>query len=150
MSKRALGWLLIFAGLGGLAIAAVPGSAVTSAVLARPPGEFSMFTMLNGEPTRWTMPDGGQSGMYGSGIQCMPVPPPGVTGGVVLKMQASAAAYLCVGSTDGGCNTTVTDINYGDPLAASTNVFVILRDDTTRVCQLPVTGSVNTPVFRMQ
>ncbi len=138
-------------GLGLSVATASPASAVTAAMLARPPGEFPLFLQLNGEATRWVMPDGGQSGIYGSGIQCMPVPPPGATGnGVVLKFQPSAAAFLCVGTLDGGCYSNVLDPNYGDPIAAATNYYVVLRDQTAAICQVPLTGSVNTPVFRMQ
>lgn len=114
----------------------------------RPQSDAILFLKLNGEPRRWAMSDGGQSGMFGSGVQCM-----NVTGGDVLKMTPLADVLICVpeidGGWDGGCSTTATDIHYGDPAPANNPYYLVLQDSTPRVCMVPVTGSANVPAFKM-
>jgi hypothetical protein len=129
----------------------------TAVTANRPQNEVSVLQKLNGEAHRWTMNDGGQSGMFGSGLQCMYITP-----GDVLKMTPSADVVVCArgvslypdggsdgGQWDGGCNTTVTDINYGDPAAANNPYFMLTLDTTQQVCMVPATGSANVPVFKM-
>lgn len=122
---------------------------------ARPPGELPLFLQLNGAPTRWVMPDGGQSGMFGSGTQCMPISSATTGGCQVIKFTPSAKVHTCTGTLDAGCVTTVTDPNYGDPVAADTPTYMVLPDNlgntaSNWLCQVPATGSANTPVFCMR
>ena len=122
---------------------------------SRPSTEAAMLQPLNGEPTRWFMSDGGASGMYGSGQQCM-----SVDGGSVLKMNPTADAYFCFRTSlsdggyangwDGGCNTIAGDINCGDLAVGGQPYFIILQSTTNKICQVPASGSVSTPVFKMK
>lgn len=140
------------AGLAVLILAA--GAALLGATFNRPYNDLQLFTMLNGQPIRFVMPDGGASGMFGSGQQCMAVTP-----GDVMKLTPPAAIYLCLPSPtaaggtgvvwDGGCNSTATDMNMGDYIGSNVEHYVVNKD-ATFMCQMPVTGSVSTPVFRLQ
>lgn len=136
--------------LMGLAIAALASSGTAE---ARPASEFQLFTLLNGEPRRWQMPDAGWSGTYGSAVSCFPVSRTICPGGV-LKFTPPAKIHVCLGqvgnSWDGGCVTTTTDPNYGDPAAADTPAFLVLQDGTNTVCSIPATGSATTPFFCLQ
>lgn len=112
----------------------------------RPISEGTLLNKINGETSRWRMTDGGASGMFGSGIQCMPIP----ATVSVIKAIPSAAVHLCFppdAGWDGGCNSTVTDINFGDPLLANTPVEIVLQQTTAQICMVPATGSANVPVF---
>lgn len=129
-----------------------------AAFAVRPGSDLALFWRLNGQPTRWVMADGGASGLFGSGQQCMTVQP-----NDVIKLTPSAAMYLCVpsplgktmttgdspGTWDGGCSSTATDVQAGDYVGANVEHYVV-TGDATNLCQVPVTGSVNSPVFRMQ
>lgn len=124
----------------GLAVASAPAEA------ARPPSELALFTRLNGAPQRFVMTDGGVSGLYGSAATCMTVTSPDI-----LKLQCSAAVHVCAASTDAGCNTTATDINYGEKLAADTAWYLVVDDVTsTALCMVPASGSANCPVWKMR
>lgn len=139
--------------VGGLVVAAA-----LAAFAVRPGSDLALFLRLNGQPTRWVMADGGASGMFGSGQQCMTVQP-----NDVLKLTPSAAVYLCTpsptgktmttgdspGAWDGGCSSTATDVQMGDYVGANVEHYVV-TGDATNICQVPSTGSVNTPVYRMQ
>lgn len=111
---------------------------------ARPQNDTTLLLQLNGEPRRWIMSDGGLSGMFGSGLQCMPI-----SGGETLLLQPSAEVHLCVNQLDagwdGGCNTTVTDLNYG--AAFSTDKYLSTQNTTKMICEVPTTGSANVPAF---
>lgn len=120
------------------------------------PTQPMLDQQLNGEPRRWRMVDAGWSGTFGSGVQCMPVQDTAAGSCAVIEMYPSAAAFLCMGQAlegttgpwDGGCLTTpTTDPNYGTPLAATTLKTVVLKPDTTTICVVPSTGSVNNPVW---
>jgi hypothetical protein len=60
-----------------------------------------------------------------------------------------AQAGTSPGTWDGGCGSTAADVNMGDYIGANVEHYVVVND-ATNMCQLPSTGSVNTPVFRMQ
>ncbi len=136
------------------------GALLSGALLlmaARPGSEFGMLMQLNGQPQRWLMADGGPSGMFGPSKACMPV-----TGGDVLLIQPFNGIQLCVQPTDGGCNTTVTDENFGVYLPAAVDRFVVLdlyranSDGTqtavTSICSVPAPGSGDggAAVFRLR
>ena len=140
----------------GKAIASAPSpQPVLGAVSLRPNNVTALLTILNGQPIRFQLPDGGPSGMYGSGEQCMAVTP-----GLIYKLTPPSPIYLCTpsptagngasGTTwDGGCNSTAADMNMGDYIGANVEHYVNTKDCTT-ICQVPASGSVNTPVFLMQ
>lgn len=151
---------LTLIGLAGLVLsvassaswAFIGPSQVLPAVLAapRPQSPGPVITLLNGQPTRWVMADGGLSGMYGPGVQCMVAP-----AGAVVKLNPLNAIHLCVRPTDGGCTATATDQNYGDYLAAQSPHWVVLRDDAADggevLCSVPAAGQGDggAAVFRM-
>lgn len=126
------------------------------ALAARPASEFQMFMLLNGQPARWTMTDGGQSGLYASsGTACAPL-----SGGSasIIKLTPNGPLNLCVRPTttgggkdwDGGCNTIAGDVNFGDPVPALTAHYVLLDPAATHVCGVSDAGVIQTAIFRMQ
>lgn len=128
----------------GLAIAA--GEAMADPG-DRPPSELSLFLRLNGVPRRFQLADAGMSGLYGSAVTCMPV-----TARDVLKVQCSAAAHICAASQDAGCVTTpVSDYSYGEKLAADTSMYIVASPgESTLLCMVPVSGTVNCAVWQMR
>lgn len=123
---------------------------------ARPGNEYLLLLNLNGEEVRWVMADGGVSGMYGSGQQCMPVAQLPAACNSTIEVVPTAPINLCERSTsvgqgwDGGCNTIVGDMNFGIPLQPYVSKFIVLRSQTTHLCQAGDAGSVVTPVFGLQ
>jgi hypothetical protein len=146
---------------------------------ARPGGDLTLLTRLNGTPTPYQLPDGGMAGFSGSGIQCLR----GWQPGDVLKFTPNAEVWVCPGSLDGGCqigSTAPLDPNAGDDAPASQAYYLVLPDAapsacdagsvncqsftsyfTTassfssgtsgyRLCIVPTTGSVAFPIFKMQ
>lgn len=111
----------------------------------RPPSELALFLRLNGVRQRYTLADGGASGLYGTTASCMPV-----SAKDVLVINCSAAAYICDSSTDAGCSTTATDINYGAPLAASTDRYIVVDPDTSSTLCMVASSTANCPVWRMR
>lgn len=117
---------------------------------ARPSSEFGMLQQLNGEPQRWLMADGGPSGMFGPSMSCMPVL---ATGPRVLLLQPLNNTLVCIMPTDGGCNATVTDENYGMFLPAQVDRYIVLDDyrvnslgtqmAVNAICSLPAAGSLD-------
>lgn len=119
----------------------------TATAAPRPQNDTALLLQLNGEPRRWLMEDGGWSGMYGSGIQCMKI-----YSGDTLLLEPSAEIHLCMGQMDGGwdggCNTTVTDPNYG--VTFSTDKYLSTQNKTALICEVPTSGSANVPVFTIK
>lgn len=112
----------------------------------RPSSDLALFLRLNGVRQRYTLADGGVSGLYGSAATCMPV-----SANDVLVMQCSATAHICASSTDAGCSTTATDINYGAKLSADTDRYIVVDTAvSSTLCMVPATGSANCPVWRMR
>lgn len=130
--------------------------AVAALMAARPGSEYSMLTLLNGEEVRWTMADGGQSGMFGTGQQCMPVASLPAAANSTVEVVPTVPINLCERSTsafppwDGGCNTIAGDINFGVPLQPYVSKWILLRSSTTHLCQVTDAGTAVTPVFSMQ
>lgn len=155
-----------------LAVAAVV--VVPLLMAARPGTEFDLVTQLNGQPTRWTMPDGGRSGMFSaSNIACMPLTnATTIINGVavrpikpnVLLIIPITAGNLCVrpNSTstywDGGCNAYYPgDENYGAPMAPGVPQYIVpdkMVTDTTGsaagLCFSGDAGTVVVPVWTNQ
>ena len=128
--------------------------AVASFAVARPPGEFAMMLLLNGEPTRPVQSDGGGLLLsVASGIASIPV-----TGGQTYLITApisaacpsaigSACLHVCVGG-DGGCSATATNPSYGLPVATGGALYVVTRDATATIYAVsPDGGAVSAPPF---
>lgn len=139
----------------GLWLAAAPAE-------ARPPAEFPMLMRLNGE---WTRPaqspavmplaDAGCCTTDGGGLALWTIDAgvavANVTGGQVYMVNCSAATNLCLydGTTtmqasDGGCSNAAGDPNYGLPIPASTNQFIVTQDATTKFFATPTSGGSTT------
>jgi hypothetical protein len=137
--KRALAFSFFFALIAAVALAA-----------SRPPSDFALNLMLYGHPTRFVMADGGVSGMYGTGLQCMPI-----TGGKVYLLEGHTNFNLCVRPTpdgvtwDGGCNHVIGDLNFGTELPARTPQYVTPWESATHFCQVTDAGTGSTAVWRM-
>lgn len=87
--------------------------------------------------------------MYGSAASCIPIP----ANVNIVKIVPSAAVHICFppdAGWDGGCSNSVTDVNYGDPVAANSNYYVTLQGSTNVICSVPATGSANVPVFQVK
>lgn len=133
---------------------------------ARPGTEFQLLTNLNGEEVRWSMTDGGWSGIFGTGTACMQVKPSdgGTLGQVpaaannVVQVMPMVPINLCERSVtvltpnrwDGGCSTYPGDQNFGTSLQPGVPKFVVLRDSTTHLCAASDGGTVIAPVSSMQ
>jgi hypothetical protein len=137
----------------GVAIALV---AVAALAFSRPGNEQQMIQLLNGQETRWVMADGGSSGMFGSGISCMPLAEiPAAANGVIelVPLYPINLCYVNVNALprwDGGCGLNAGDINLGLPLQPLVPKWVSLKTSTTHLCQVSDAGTAVTPVFSMQ
>lgn len=138
---------------------------------ARPGTEQQLIQQLNGQPTRWVLPDGGRSGVFtefdggvGNNFGCM-----SLTGGKavingtlqnvtpnVLVMVALTPSNVClrpsVSSTvwDGGCNTNPRDENYGVPMPVGVPQYETPDSRATALCVVSDAGIVNFPVWWAQ
>lgn len=121
--------------------------------------EFQMLRLLNGEEVRWVMTDGGRSGMYGTGLTCMPLAELPAAANGVVELVTNSPINLCERSTslrdgrvwDGGCNTIAGDINFGLPVQPYIPKFIVLRSGTTHLCQATDGGTtVQTAAFAME
>lgn len=117
---------------------------------ARPPGPFSLELQRNGQAERWTMPDGGRSGLFaGSGQACAPL---GTVTGSVLLIVPEGPVNLCMRpssaspSWDGGCNTIDGDENFGVPLQPWVEKVVVV-ENATHVCAASDAGVVRVPLW---
>ena len=132
-----------------VALAAV----IASSADARPPAPLQLSSNLNGEPVRIAQGDGGGNLLYSTGttvanatVNC------GRTHKVVCPV---TAVNLCVWNTDAGCSATVTDLNYGDPIAAGGFGYFVAQDcpgATTKVIAAvsQTDAGVSCPVFEMR
>ena len=145
--KKLLAVMVGLAALGALAV-------------SRPGNEYLLLTLLNGQENRWGMSDGGVSGMYGTGQQCMPLAGVPVSSNGVLEVMPTVPINLCMRSTallqgpggttwDGGCNAIAGDINFGVPLQPYVPKFVSIGT-ATHLCQVSDGGTAATPVFALQ
>ncbi len=145
------------------ALAIIAALAVVPVLMAARPGtEYQAVMQLNGQPTRWVMPDGGRSGVYAAAsTACMPLT--GATNSVngavsanVLVMVPLVPINLCIrpsiGSPrwDGGCNITPTDENYGVPLPVGVPQYITPDNAATHLCAVSDAGSVTMSVWWAQ
>lgn len=135
--------------IAGLVLGAV-------AFAGRPGTEYQLLINLNGEEVRWTMGDGGQSGLFGTGRVCMPVSELPAGANSTIEVMPTVPINLCERSTtavprwDGGCNGVTGDPNYGVQLQAFVPKFATLRSSTTHLCAVSDAGVVIAPVFSLQ
>lgn len=131
-------------------------AAFVALAATRPGSEFIMLTDLNGQEVRWTMADGGPSGMFGTGQQCMPLAQLPAAANSTIEVMPGAPINLCVRSAfsapswDGGCNGIATDPNFGVPLQPFVPKFMLLSSTATHLCQVSDAGTGVTSVFSMQ
>lgn len=149
-------------------------AAVPLLIAARPGTEQQLVQQLNGQPTRWTMPDGGRSGMFSAtNIACMPLTnATTIINGVavrpikpnVLLVVPITPGNLCIrpsaASTywDGGCVAYYPgDENQGVPLAPGVPQYItpesVVTDQTAGavgLCFSGDAGSVVVPVWTVQ
>jgi len=135
-----------------LIIASLPVLALLF-MAARPGSEFGMMQMLNGQPTRWTLPDGGQSGLYAtSGKACAAL---AGSNAQVVMVVPETPTNLCAQPTtsgspwDGGCNTIVGDVSFGVPLQPFQPWYIVLDPATTAICGASDAGTVQATLWRM-
>jgi hypothetical protein len=147
----------------GLVLAVFPAHAENR------PAELGLFTQLNGEVSRGVNTaaggnaDGGGLSLYSvdAGPGCNNV----ATGGV-YEIHCNAAGHFCPWGSDGGaglafCGTTIGNLAYGKPVAASTPSspapfwYVAPAGDVgavKNICIVPASGtlSMTCAVFRMR
>lgn len=140
---------------------ASPLSVVPSLTAGRTGSELGLFLLLNGERTRSTQSDGGGLLLWTADAGVATVT---VTGGSIIYVEnpGSTACHLCgpgpsasatAADWDGGCNTTVGDVNYGSIVSASGGQrWISLRDSTTTLKAVPASGSTTCtmPVYLMR
>jgi hypothetical protein len=129
---------------------------------ARPGNEFQLATQLNGQPTRFTLADGGRSGLYAaSGVACASLVGAKNNSGVaispnVLLFVPETPTNLCVrpnsGSPrwDGGCNMITGDENYGVPTQAWVPSYIVPDVNATAVCGISDAGVVRGALWVVQ
>jgi hypothetical protein len=131
----------------GLALSVTPAH-------AGPGTEFQLLLLLNGERVRTLQSDGGGLMLYandGGAIASATVP-----ANAVVTVDCIQSVHLCVpsdGTWDGGCNTTVSDINYGSLCAAGTSRTMSLRGTTTTIKGVRPSGTgieVVAPIYIMR
>ena len=136
----------------GFALALIAAVALAA---TRPAGELQMFTMLNGHPTRWVMTDGGVSGMYGTGIQCVPLTTcASATCSTLLVVPTAPVNVMLRPSPnqtwDSGMSQVVGDLNFGEPLQPWVPRYFVPHGGATHLCQTTDAGSsAATPVWQM-
>lgn len=142
-----------------MAMAVSPLSAVAPMAEGRTNSELGLFLLLNGERARSAQADGGGLLLFTSdgGIASVVVPRNSV---LYIENPGSNACHLCSANADavwdGGCNTTVSDVNYGTAIAASGGQRWISVRDTPDggavIKAVPASGSSTCalPVYFMQ
>lgn len=153
--KRALFALL----LAGVAIASMA---------ARPGTEQQLVQQLNGQPSRWVMPDGGRSGVFttydagaANNVGCMKLlPATNSVGGAVspnlLLFVPLTPSNVCIRPSifspawDGGCNTNPADENFGVPLPVGVPQYMTPDNAATSLCVVTDGGFIVVPVWTSQ
>lgn len=163
MTSPRLGFVLALGLVMGLALS------FNSANAENRPAELGLFSQLNGEVSRGVNTaaggnaDGGGLSLYSvdAGPGCNNV----ATGGV-YEIHCNAAGHFCPWGSDGGaglafCGTTIGNLAYGKPIAASTPSspapfwYVAPAGDVgavKNICIVPASGtlSMTCAVFRMR
>lgn len=150
-----------------IALAVVTLAAVV-AWAGRPGNESQLVQQLNGQPSRWVMPDGGRSGVftvYDAGTLnnrgCMALTPAtnSVGGAVspnVIVFVPLVPVNVCIRPSvfspawDGGCNTIPWDENYGVPLPVGVPQYMTPDNAATSLCAVTDGGFINLPVWTVQ
>lgn len=133
--------------------------AVLLLVAARPGSEFGMMQMLNGQPVRWTLPDGGESGLYaasgkacaslsGSSAQVVMVVPE-LPLNLCIRPNGGETAAWGTNNWDGGCNTITGDPSFGVPLQPWVPFYAVLDPAATAICASSDAGTVQAGIWRM-
>lgn len=124
---------------------------VLAMAAARPSSIFGLLQQLNGHPVRWTMTDGGQSYMTGSGMQCVPLA--GAPNGGPFLIVPEAPINLCIrpqpglSAWDGGCNGIASDVNFGTPVGAWAPQYVTPAAGATYICAVSDAGTFQASVW---
>lgn len=134
---------------------------------ARPGTEFNLVTQLNGQPTRWTLPDGGRSGVFSattSGCMTLSTPTtiingtstrafvpnvllivPGTPGGLCIRPSTQSTYW------DGGCTSySPTDENFGVPMAVGVPQYIVPTTGATAICFHGDAGTVSVPIWGVE
>lgn len=133
---------------------------------ARPQTELDLLTRLNGVPVRWTMLDGGQSGLFSTtgGLVCSPLTGTDVKGvsfrATVVKLVPLAPMNVCVRPYvmpngvqqpwDGGCNGISGDSNFGDSIIAGAPYYFVPQPENAYVCAVSDAGVVMGALYDMR
>lgn len=131
----------------GLALSITPAH-------AGPTSEFALVSLLNGERVRTLQGDGGGLMLYASDAGA--IASATVPANAVITVDCIQSFHLCVpsdGTWDGGCNTTVSDINYGPLCTAGTTRTFSLRSTTTTIKGIRPSGTgteVVAPIYIMR
>jgi len=128
-----------------LFLAVAPLEQLPKLLEGRSGSELSLFLTLNGERSRPVQVDGGGLRLVTTDAGLAEVI---VSGGSVYYLEnvGSTACHLCGPNPDqltwdGGCNTTVADVNYGFPLPVGGYRWISLRDSTSLLKAVPASGT---------
>ena len=138
---------------------------------ARPASDLQLFTQLNGQPVRWVLPDGGQSGLFtqfdagaANYVTCAALDG-GSLNGVAFKPNAlmfmpEVPVNICIRpqvdmngrqmTWDGGCNGTTNDINGGTAWQAFVPFFAVPHPNAAWFCAFSDAGYVRGALSQMQ
>jgi hypothetical protein len=103
-----------------IAIVAVFAAVAAVTMAARPISELQLFTQLNGQPVRWRMPDGGQSGIF-------TVYDAGAANAMACALLSDAVQWTGATLADGGRATT----------ALTPNVLMLMPEVPVNICVRP-------------
>lgn len=134
-------------------VAFMLGCGLLLTAAGRPSGQLVLDWQLNGQAERWTLPDGGASGLFASsGQACAPLAGGSATPSVILLVPETPT-NLCIRPTttspdwDGGCNTIDTDVNFGVPLQPWVPQRILLEQRATSICGASDAGIVRVPLW---
>ena len=150
-----------------LTLASLAGFAAL-VMAARPGNEQQLIQQLNGQPSRWTMPDGGRSGVFTvfdggalNNLACVNIS--GATNSAgqavsanVILLVALGPANVCVRPSvfsplwDGGCNTIPWDENYGVPVPAGVPQYITPDSAARSLCAVGDAGFLAVPLWTVQ
>lgn len=142
--------------------------AVVALMAARPGSEQQLVQQLNGQPSRWVMPDAGRSGvftLYDAGTAnnrgCMPLT--GATNSAGASVSPNVLVFVplvpvnvCIRPSvfspvwDGGCTTLPQDENYGLPLPVGVPQYLTPDTSARSLCFVTDGGYLSVPVWTAQ
>ncbi len=149
-------------------IAALAGAVLLMA--ARPVSELQLMTQLNGQPIRWTLADGGPSGLFSqfdagslNSVACVPLV--GTLNGQaftpnVIELLPEVPMNVCIRPMvglngvalpwDGGCSGATTGVNGGVAIQPWAPWFVVPHVNATHICAASDAGYVRGALFQLQ